>query len=150
MIDHVSLAVSDIARARAFYDAVLGALGYGRVMDFEHGGKSYAGYGPARKPAFWIYGGYGAVTPGTGAHLGLLAADRASVDAFHREALARGACDEGRPGLRPEYHANYYAAFIFDGDGHKLEAVCHSPGAFADQFPADNTSNERKDSPTCP
>ncbi|MBI3710829.1 MAG: VOC family protein [Proteobacteria bacterium] len=134
MLDHISVAVSDMERARAFYDAVLGTLGYGRVMEFDFGDKAYAGYGPPNKPAFWIYGGYGPVTPGTGAHLAFVAPNRPAVDMFHREALVRGARDEGRPGRRPEYHPNYYGAFVFDPDGHKIEAVCHAPGVFEDQF----------------
>ena len=134
MIDHLSLAVNDMAKSRQFYDAVLEPLGYGRVMDFDHAGKVFSGYGPAKKPAFWIYGGYGTAHPGPGAHVAFLAPNRPAVDAFHRQALARGGRDEGKPGLRPDYHANYYGAFVFDPDGHKLEAVCHAPGTFTDQF----------------
>jgi catechol 2,3-dioxygenase-like lactoylglutathione lyase family enzyme len=127
MLDHISLVVSDIAKARAFYDEVLGVLGYGRVMDFDHEGKAYTGYGPPQKPAFWIYGGYGKPVLGAGQHIAFVAPNRAAVDAFHRAALAGGARDDGRPGLRPDYHENYYGAFIIDADGHKLEAVCHAP-----------------------
>jgi catechol 2,3-dioxygenase-like lactoylglutathione lyase family enzyme len=134
MIDHLSFAVSDFAAGRRFYDAVLAPLGYARVMDLEFEGKSYAGYGPNRKPVFWIYGGYGKAVPGTGAHTAFAAPSRMAVDAFHETALANGGRDEGAPGLRPEYHANYYGAFVFDPDGHKLEAVCHAPGEFMDQF----------------
>jgi catechol 2,3-dioxygenase-like lactoylglutathione lyase family enzyme len=134
MLDHVSFAVSDLSRSRPFYDAVLGALGYGAVMTFKDEGREFIGYGTGQKPNFWIYGGYGAATPGTGAHTAFLAPTRPAVDAFHREALARGGKDEGKPGLRPEYHVNYYGAFVFDPDGHKLEAVCHAPGVFEDQF----------------
>lgn len=134
MLDHISVAVTDIAKARSFYDAVLGTLGYSRLMNFGEGGREYSGYGVPQIPAFWIYGGYGAVTPGTGAHVAFVAPDRPAVDAFHREALARGGRDEGKPGPRPEYHANYHGAFVFDPDGHKLEAVCHKPGKFEDQF----------------
>lgn len=134
MIDHLSLAVTDMERARTFYDATLAPLGYARVMDFAHADKVFSGYGPPGKPAFWIYGGYGKAVPGTGAHTAFLAPTRAAVDAFHRAALANGGRDEGKPGLRPEYHANYYGAFAFDLDGHKIEAVCHTPGTFEDQF----------------
>ena len=134
MIDHVSFAVSDMPRAGALYDALLAPLGYRRLMSFEDEGRTFTGYGPEGKPALWIYGGYGSVVPGTGAHTALLAPDRAAVDAFHRAALAGGCRDDGRPGLRPEYHANYYAAFVVDPDGHKIEAVCHAPGEFQDQF----------------
>lgn len=134
MIDHLSFAVNDMERARAFYDAALAPLGYARVMDFVDDGKTFSGYGPPGKPAFWIYAGYGRATPGTGAHTAFLAPTRTAVDAFHREALASGGGDDGKPGLRPEYHANYYAAFVLDPDRHRIEAVCHAPGAFADQF----------------
>lgn len=134
MIDHLSLAVNDMTKSRAFYDAVLDPLGYARVMDVEDAGKLFSGYGPAKKPAFWIYGGYGKARPGPGAHVAFLAPTRAAVDAFHREALAQGGRDDGKPGLRPDYHANYYGAFVFDPDGHKIEAVCHAPGTFTDQF----------------
>jgi catechol 2,3-dioxygenase-like lactoylglutathione lyase family enzyme len=134
VIDHVSFAVSDMARARTFYDAALAALGYGRLMNLEFEGKVFSGYGPPGKPAFWIYGGYGKATPGTGAHTALVAPNRPAVDAFHRAALMHGGRDDGRPGLRPEYHANYYAAFVLDPDGHRIEAVCHAPGEFQDQF----------------
>lgn len=134
MLDHVSFAVSDIDKARTFYDAVLAPLGYARLMNFADEGKVFSGYGPKDRPQFWIYGGYGKVMPGTGVHLAFEAPTRAAVDAFHREALARGARDEGRPDLRPECHANYYGAFVFDPDGHKLEACSHRPGQFEDQF----------------
>lgn len=134
MIDHLSLAVNDMTRARVFYDAVLGALGYARIKDFAWDNKVYSGYGPPGKPTFWIYGGYGKAVPGTGAHTAFAAPSRAAVDAFHRAALAHGGRDDGKPGLRPEYHANYYGAFVIDPDGHKIEAVCHAPGAFEDQF----------------
>lgn len=130
MIDHISFAVSDFAAGRAFYDAVLAPLGYARVINLEFEGKSYG----ADKPVFWIYGGYGRAAPGTGAHTAFASPSRNAVDEFHKTALARGGRDEGAPGLRPEHHANYYGAFVFDPDGHKLEAVCHAPGAFMDQF----------------
>jgi catechol 2,3-dioxygenase-like lactoylglutathione lyase family enzyme len=134
MIDHMSIVVNDIEQARAFYDAVLGPLGYGRVMEFDHANLSFTGYGPPERPAFWICGGYGPANPAHGVHTAFLAPDRAAVDMFHREAMARGARDDGAPGLRPEYHPNYYGAFVFDPDGHKIEAVCHAPGTFEDQF----------------
>lgn len=127
MIDHLSYAVTDIERARAFYDAALGALGYGRVMDFEHEGRSFTGYGPDDKPAFWIYGGYGPAAPAPGGHTAFVAPDRAAVDAFHAAALTHGGRDDGAPGLRPEYHEDYYAAFVIDCDGYRVEAVCHKP-----------------------
>mgnify|MGYP003954492741 CR=1 FL=1 len=129
MLDHVGFKVSDIARSRAFYDAVLAPLGYTLVMevtpqmtgtDAEH-----LGYGVDGKPDFWI--GNGGPATRNGLHVAIVAPNRAAVDAFHRAALAAGATDNGAPGLRPHYHPNYYGAFVIDPDGHNLEAVSHRP-----------------------
>jgi len=131
MIDHISIGVTDFERARGFYDAALGALGYHRMMDFGQA----AGYGD-RHPSFWIGvpepspdapDGYSLLAPG--GHVAFAAPDRAAVDAFHRAALAQGGRDNGGPGLRPHYHPDYYAAFVLDPDGNRLEAVCHKPMA---------------------
>ncbi|MGO8915123.1 MAG: VOC family protein [Stellaceae bacterium] len=129
MLDHLSLGVGDLERSRAFYDAVLAPLGYGRVYDFDEG----SGYGPPephplREQAlpFWIVR-HRTVTPNLGLHIGFAAPNRTAVDAFHATALANGGTDNGKPGLRPQYHAHYYGAFVFDPDGHKIEAVCHLP-----------------------
>ncbi len=84
----------------------------------------HAGFGANGKPAFWI--GTGETTRGS-LHVALVAGSRAAVDAFHHAALATGARDNGAPGLRPQYHPNYYGAFVIDPDGHNLEAVCHAP-----------------------
>jgi catechol 2,3-dioxygenase-like lactoylglutathione lyase family enzyme len=132
MLDHVSITVADIQRARAFYDRVLATLGHRRVMDVEDAPDFVgSGYGASEhEPAFWI----GApkppapvAPPPDGHHVAFAATDRAAVDAFHEEALAAGARDNGAPGLRPHYHSDYYAAFVIDPDGHHLEAVCHRP-----------------------
>ncbi|HUH85222.1 MAG TPA: VOC family protein [Stellaceae bacterium] len=123
MIDHISLRCRDITRARAFYDAVLAPLGYRRLFDFN----DTSGYGvehiPGSAISFWI----GQASDGTAlsGHLCFRAPSRAAVDAFHRAALAAGGRDDGKPGLRPLYHPNYYAAFVLDPDGHKIEAVRH-------------------------
>jgi catechol 2,3-dioxygenase-like lactoylglutathione lyase family enzyme len=129
MIDHLSLGVGDLARSRAFYDAVLAPLGYVRVYDFDEG----SGYGrpephPRREQAlpFWILQ-HRMVTTNLGLHICFGAPTRAAVDEFHAAALAAGGTDNGKPGLRPQYHAQYYAAFVFDPDGHKIEAVRHEP-----------------------
>ncbi len=130
MIDHLSLAVADVIRARAFYDAVLAPLGGRRVMDFDEPGFTATGYGNhPGKPGFWIGGPEGGSPPPVpaGQHIAFAAPDRAAVDAFHRAALAAGATDNGPPGLRPHFHADYYAAFVIDPDGHHVEAVCHRP-----------------------
>ena len=134
MIDHLSLPVSDYARSRAFYDKALGALGYKVAMEVTDSPEFIgAGYGlaDAPEPAFWIGAshepGTAPVTP-DGQHVAFRALSRAAVDAFHREALAAGGKDNGGPGVRPRYHADYYAAFVLDPDGHRIEAVCHRPG----------------------
>lgn len=134
MIDHTSFVVSDMKAAGAFYDAALAPLGYGRVVEFDHENLSFIGYGSPQKPAFWIGSGYGAPAPMAGVHTAFVAPDRPAVDAFYREALAHGGRDNGAPGPRPEYHPNYYGAFVFDPDGNRIEAVCHAPGKFEDQF----------------
>lgn len=120
MIDHLGLAVTDIARARAFYAAALVPLGVGIVMDGPYG----VSLGRAAKPSLWLHETTSAPTP---VHVAITADDRAQVDAFHAAALAAGGRDNGGPGLRPHYHANYYGAFVLDADGHNLEAVCHRP-----------------------
>ena len=117
MIDHVSLPVSDLARSLAFYKAALAPLGYEVIMQFPHG----AGLGVAGKPDLWII----AKPVGPSIHLALRATTRKVVDAFHAAALAAGGVDNGAPGLRPQYHPNYYGGFITDPDGHNVEACCH-------------------------
>ena len=123
MLDHVTIGVSNIARAVAFYDRALAPLGIERLYAE---GAQFFGYGAESKAFFWI-GLRDSVQ--TGAHIAFAAKDRNSVDAFHAAALAAGGRDNGAPGLRPHYHANYYGAFILDPDGHNIEAVCHSPEA---------------------
>jgi catechol 2,3-dioxygenase-like lactoylglutathione lyase family enzyme len=122
MLDHVTIGVSDFARAQKFYDAALKPLG---IVRFASDGAHFAGYGVKPKAFFWI-GLRDAIQ--TGAHIAFTAPDRATVDAFHRAAMAAGGRDNGAPGLRPNYHANYYGAFVLDPDGHNIEAVCHTPG----------------------
>ncbi len=123
MFDHLSLGVSDLERSRAFYDAALKPLGYGRVMDFAEA----TGYGLSDHPGFWIGAAGAEAVASPGFHAAFAAPGQAVVDAFHAAATAAGGRDNGKPGLRPEYHPNYYAAFVTDPDGHRLEAVCHSP-----------------------
>ena len=126
MIDHVGFSVSDYARAKAFYEKALAPLGYTLVMEStaEATGQPAAGFGVGGKPDFWI-GGEGRLEMPL--HIAIVAQDRAAVDTFYRAALTAGAKDNGKPGLRPHYHANYYAAFVLDPDGHNIEAVCHAP-----------------------
>lgn len=124
MLDHVSIPVADLARAAAFYDAVLATLGLRRRK--ERPGA--IGYGDDARPApiFWLLARApeGGATPGTGLHVSFAASDRASVDAFHAAALGAGGKDAGGPGLRPHYTMPFYGAFVLDLDGFKIEAVC--------------------------
>jgi len=127
LIDHVSLGVSNLEKSRSFYDAALKPLGCRRVYDLE----ILSGYGTSEdKPSFWI-AGPGAVelnvVPLSGSHVAFAAPSRAAVDAFYAAAMAAGGRDNGKPGLRPQYHENYYGAFVIDPDGHHIEAVCHRP-----------------------
>jgi catechol 2,3-dioxygenase-like lactoylglutathione lyase family enzyme len=119
MIDHVSLRVTDLARARAFYLKALAPLGYSVLMEFPEA----IGMGADKKPDLWIT----QVGATTAVHLAFLAKDRAMVDAFHAAALAAGGQDFGPPGPRPQYHAGYYGAFVLDADGHNIEACVHRP-----------------------
>lgn len=127
MIDHTGLHVSDPARSRAFYDQALAPLGYALLREIPTqftGGRVVLGYGEAPKPDFWVAEG----TPESPViHIAFRAKDRASVDAFYAAAIAAGGRDNGAPGPRPHYHANYYGAFVLDPDGHNIEAVCHDP-----------------------
>jgi len=126
MIDHTGLNVSDYQKSKAFYLAALAPLGYQVVMELPSsivpdGGL---GLGVPPKPDFWVAGGKPNVPP---LHVAIRAENRAQVDAFYKAALAAGGRDNGPPGPRPHYHANYYGAFVLDPDGHNIEAVCHDP-----------------------
>ncbi len=121
MLHHISLGVADLRRSAAFYDAALAALGYVRVWADD----TAIGYGPpggGDKLAIKLRGD-GAVVPGPGFHLAFAAPDHASVDRFHEAALREGGQDNGAPGLRPHYGPDYYAAFVIDPDGYRIEAV---------------------------
>jgi catechol 2,3-dioxygenase-like lactoylglutathione lyase family enzyme len=128
MIDHVGFPVSDYARSKLFYEKALAPLGYALVMEVTaaqtESGSPAAGFGIGGKPDFWIGGEGGLSKP---LHVAIAANDRSAVDAFYRAALAAGGKDNGAPGLRPQYHPNYYGAFVLDPDGHNIEAVCHVP-----------------------
>lgn len=137
MLDHIGFPVTDFARAKAFYTTVLAPLGYALQKDIdlsdETGPGGYAGFGTTGRPQFWI----GSGVPLAGRlHVAFSAPTRACVEAFYAAALASGAKDNGAPGLRPHYHANYYAAFVIDPDGHNIEAVCHEPLGSDDRFPS--------------
>ena len=122
MLHHVSLGSDDLAVAGAFYDAVLAALGYRRVADFE---GVCAGYG-RRQPEFWVTRAEDGAraAPGNGSHVCFSAPTRDAVHEFWETALEFGGRDAGAPGLRPQYAPDYYAAFVHDPDGHKIEALC--------------------------
>jgi catechol 2,3-dioxygenase-like lactoylglutathione lyase family enzyme len=124
MLDHVGVNCSDISAAAAFYDPVLGALGYSRVMEFgEH-----IGYG-AGKPDFWISRQPEegpAAGPNREIHVAFQAQDAAAVRSFFEAAVAAGAEVLHEPRLWPEYHEAYYGAFVRDPDGNNVEAVCHT------------------------
>ncbi|WP_425230264.1 VOC family protein [Sphingomonas sp.] len=127
MFSHVTLGSADLDRAAAFYRPVMATLGliepfaldralvFGEVM----GAKLFIGAPFDGNPP----------SHGNGTHVALLAGSRAAVDAFHAAALAHGGSDEGAPGPRPHYHANYYGAYVRDPDGNKLQAVCHAAAA---------------------
>jgi len=127
MLDHIGLKVTNIKKAKAFYDAALAPLGVGVVMEVsaeETGGSAYMGYGEGFKPYFWINEQPRATEL---LHVAFAADSRAKVDAFYKAAMAAGGRDNGPPGLRKEYHPTYYGAFVLDPDGHNIEAVCHAP-----------------------
>ncbi|MSP50874.1 MAG: VOC family protein [Alphaproteobacteria bacterium] len=123
MFDHVSIGVADLARARKFYDRALAPLGLKPLMIFE----ASIGYGRDR-PFFWVGLSKDASRPEAGLHIAFAGSDRAQVHAFHAAALSAGGRDDGPPGLRPQYTPDYYAAFVTDPDGHRIEAVCRKPG----------------------
>lgn len=127
MLHHVSVGVRDVERAAKFYDPVLKALGYRRVMEF----LPYAiGYGErGAGPEFWIGLPHNqlAANSGNGTHVGFTARTKAQVNAFHAAALAQGGSNDGEPGPRPDYGPAYYGAFIYDLDGNKIEACLNAP-----------------------
>lgn len=119
MIDHVSVETADLDRAIGFYDTVLAPLGYGRLITRD----ANAGYGK-QYPDFWInQRAGGGSPPESGVHVALRCADTGSVQAFHDAALANGGMSDGAPGPRPQYADAYYAAFIRDPDGNRIEAI---------------------------
>jgi catechol 2,3-dioxygenase-like lactoylglutathione lyase family enzyme len=121
VIDHLMLKVRDVGKAKAFYTAALAPLGYEVLMEFE----GAIGLGADKKPDLWLtQAPPDDVRP---THVAFAAANRAVVDRFHAAALAAGGKDNGRPGVRADYHPNYYGAFVHDADGYNVEAVCHRP-----------------------
>jgi catechol 2,3-dioxygenase-like lactoylglutathione lyase family enzyme len=121
MFDHVSIGVADIPRSGKFYDAALKPLGYTRLSD----GEGSLGYG-AKAVQLWLGATKKPVEPDmeSGLHFCFVAPDRKSVDAFHAAALKAGGTDNGKPGVRADYSPKYYAAFVIDPDGYRIEAYC--------------------------
>jgi catechol 2,3-dioxygenase-like lactoylglutathione lyase family enzyme len=128
VLDHVSVGVTNIDRSRRFYDAALRPLGLVRIVDFgKDRGSDYGAAPSSLGVEFTITKETEVKTPIPGAHLCFRAPDRRAVDAFYAAALTAGGRDDGAPGLRPQYHADYYCAFVLDPDSHRIEAVCHAP-----------------------
>jgi catechol 2,3-dioxygenase-like lactoylglutathione lyase family enzyme len=121
MIDHISYAVNNYETSREFFKKALAPLGYELIHEME--GKA-GGFGVGGKPDFWIFEGE---VPKTRIHLAFRGDTRKHVEAFYEAAIAAGGEDNGKPGLRPHYHPNYFGAFVIDPDGHNIEAVCHTP-----------------------
>ena len=123
MIDHISIGVRDLARSKVFYDAILGSLSYRRIVQED----ASLGYG-AETVSFWVLATDAPVpaNEASGLHICFVSPSRTGVDAFHAAALEKGGRDNGSPGLRADYDANYYAAFVVDPDGYRIEAYCGS------------------------
>lgn len=127
VLDHISLSVGDMARARAFYEKALAPIGFTVLMEFPAsmtGTVDVAGLGVEGKPYFWLSAS-GRQTPAT--HIAFGVETRAEVDAFYEASITAGGTDNGAPGIREIYHPTYYGAFVRDPEGHNIEAVCHAP-----------------------
>jgi len=120
LIDHISIAVHDLQAAERFYTVLLGTLGMTKLREWP----TSIGYGK-KHPEFWLNlrADMARVPDDSGVHICLRARETAAVDTFHAAALAGGGTSDGAPGLRPQYYENYYAAFIRDPDGNRIEAV---------------------------
>jgi catechol 2,3-dioxygenase-like lactoylglutathione lyase family enzyme len=121
MLHHVSVGVADVPRAATFYDAVLGALGYKRIVEYMPYALAYGVTGPT----FWVGLPHNqqAPTVGNGTHVGFSARSKGAVNKFHEAALAHGGHDNGAPGPRADYGPEYYGAFVIDLDGNRIEAT---------------------------
>jgi len=120
IIDHIGLVVSNYEISKQFYTKCLAPLNIKLVMEFE----GWAGFGKNDKPEFWFGSDGDAHKP---MHIAFAAENRDQVNKFYEAALAADGKDNGPPGIREEYHPDYYGAFIYDLDGHNIEAVCHNP-----------------------
>ncbi|AZO12870.1 MULTISPECIES: VOC family protein [unclassified Mesorhizobium] len=128
MIDHISLAVADLIRSKRFYDACLEPLGIA-PDEVSEDSCSYESGGGVDFSIHQV-GGRPMILPPPESHYAFVAPTREAVDRFFEAALSAGGRDDGPPGLRPEYHSDYYAAFVVDPDGHRIEAVCHLPDGY--------------------
>jgi catechol 2,3-dioxygenase-like lactoylglutathione lyase family enzyme len=117
MFDHIQLKVKDLESSKRFYTAALAPLGF--TLDYDDDGL--VGFGPKGSPALWLREG----EAGGPLHIAFVAQNRTAVRAFYTAALPAGGRDNGGPGLRSQYHANYYGGFVKDPDGNNIEAVCH-------------------------
>lgn len=133
MIDHTGVIVSDFELSRTWYEVALKAIGYAKLMEFDgkvSGSNGVAGFGEVStgKPDFWICGATKDKPVNSPAiHVAFRAQNRKQIDEFYHAAISAGGKDNGKPGIRPHYHENYYGAFVFDPDGHNIEIVCHNP-----------------------
>jgi catechol 2,3-dioxygenase-like lactoylglutathione lyase family enzyme len=122
MIDHIGIEVSDYQKAVDFYKQALTPLGYTLLTEVQ----GFAGFGSETEGGpianFWIHQGKALTQT---AHIAFKAQNREAVDAFYKAAISAGGKDNGKPGVRDIYHPNYYGAFVFDADGHNIEAVYH-------------------------
>lgn len=128
ILDHIELAVRDAEASRQFYEQALAPLDIVRVTtvgpERTRKGGTRHGFGKDGYPSLWIHDNE---APGTGTHIAFATKERAIVDAFHQAALDAGGIDNGPPGIRPRYHAHYYAAYVLDPDGINVEVVCQQP-----------------------
>jgi len=125
MIDHTGVVVSDFDKSKQFYLAALAPIGFSLLAEFPAsvtGHTDVAGFGEPPKPEFWISRGTPNNPP---VHVAFRVSSRSLVDAFYRAAIEAGGTDNGPPGIRANYHPNYYGAFVLDPDGHNIEAVFH-------------------------
>ncbi len=130
VVSHITLGCNDLERSRPFYEGLLAVLEIERLPREETPGEDLAfGFAGRRLPIVFVQRPFDGrpATWGNGAHVSFDTPSRAVVEAFHEAALSLGGSDEGKPGLRPRYHAKYYAAYVRDPDGNKLQAYCRSP-----------------------
>lgn len=123
MFDHVGVNVRDLQKSKAFYEQALKVLGFKTLSEWEN---EAVGFG-VEQPTFWIAKADDKHPHSTGVHIAFIADRRDVVDTFYKDALAADGKDNGAPGLRPQYHKDYYGAFVYDLDGNNIEVVCHAP-----------------------